>query len=123
MKYLITIISLIATLVSAKTVEIPVTVPINYDLVTIDHVTTNWSMDIEFTGVRGYAMTNVAPNARSERFVMSFNNTQFTDAQMRAILGSEYDGFVAAIIDYGLTTAVNPVKELLLDAVIGSISQ
>ena len=131
MKYIVTIISLVATLVLAKTAEIPVTVPVNYSLVTVDKISETpakedlphtWRMDIEFTGQRGYLMTNVAPNARSERFILSFNGTIFTDAQMQVILGSDYAGFVAAT-GYGLTVAVDPVKEKIIDTVIGSIAQ
>ncbi len=125
-KYLIAIISLIATIILAKTVEIPVTVPINYDLVTVDHIiqdeNTNWVMDIEFAGKRGYLMTNVADNARAERFVLSFNGTIFTDAQLQYILGDDYQGFVDAY-SYGLMSAIDPVKEKIIDAVVGSIGQ
>ena len=127
MKYLIAVLTLTATLVLAKTVEIPVTVPINYDLVTVDSIyqdteTSDWTMNLKFAGQRGYLMADLAPNARSERFILSFNGTVFTDAQMQAILGDDYAGFVAAY-GFGLRSAVDPVKEKLIDALIGSISQ
>ena len=125
MKYIIATFSLVATLILAKTAEIPVTVPINYDLVEVDRISTdgtNWTMDVEFTGQRGFLMTNVAPNARSERFVLSFKGTQFTDDQMQYILGDDYAGFVAAT-GYGLAVAVDPVKEKLIDALTGSLNQ
>lgn len=124
---LITLAVLASTNVFAKTAEIPVTIPINYALVTVDNVrqdveTFVWSVDIKFTGPRGFLMTNVAPNARSERFVMAMPDTEFTDEQMQAVLGADYAGFVAAT-GYGLTVAVDPVKEKIIDAVIWSITQ